>query len=245
MSTKIFSVDSTKVQMIVGMGIKWNMPEVDVLSAVKTEFLGFDTVKMFDDTEKDIAALTYDDLLDTKNAADRLIVKYTQSPEYVAYRAAWDALNVSRETLVKSIPDTSGIGVRSMPDPDLFVEHPGGGEKLAYNYVIGAVYNNVKYSDYGVRVDAFVPVKNKDGSEKVDAKGNPVLFVSSCTILKRGTDGKYTEVARKRAFASLSKAVYWIQKRVGLSPNAGDNADGDPSVSGVNAPQWLKAPLHT
>ena len=242
MSTKIFSVDSIKVQTIVTMGIDNGMTEDAILSYVKKGFSGFDTVKLFDGSTKDIASLVYSDLLDESAQTDILIRKYTQSAEYVAYKAAWDALDNARNALVSIIDPDSGIGVRGMSDPDLFISSPGGGGRRAYDYRVGQVYNSATVAEWGIEVLEFIPVLNKEKEQLIDKNTNqPVMFVNRCRVVSTKENAPKP---RAKEFSSLSSAVAYVQKRWAQSPaTTTPGKDGDALTTGLNCPKWLGIPL--
>ncbi len=245
MSTKIFSVDSIKVQTIVAMGIDSGMTEDAILSYVKKGFSGFDSVKLFDGSKKDIASLVYADLLDEVAQTDILIRKYTQSAEYIAYKQAWDALDSARNALVSIIDPDSGIGVRSMMDPDLFVAAPGGGKRRAYAYNVGDVWTAPQCPQWGIKILSFVPVYTGTGDKKellLDGKtGKQVYFVDRCSVV--ANDEKYPK-PRTKEFSSLSAAVAYVQKRWADSPFITKPAkDGGDVLAEGNCPRWLGIPF--
>lgn len=244
MSTKVFAVDSVKVQTIVTMGIDNGMTEDAILSYVKKGFSGFDTVKLFDGSTKDIAQLVYSDLLDESAQTDILIRKYTQSAEYTTYKQAWDALDAARNVLVSIIDPDSGIGVRSMNDPELFVSAPGGGKRRAYAYDNVTVWTATEEtSAWGVRCISWVPVNKADGSPLLDSvTGKQVQFVDRCVVVatKPGVPQP-----RAKEFTSLSAASAYIAKRWMKNPPVIKTSKdgGDPIVTGQNSPKWFNIPF--
>jgi hypothetical protein len=244
MSTKVFSVASDKVQAIVKFGLDAGLAEDLVVAQVLKQHSGFMSVKLYDDTTKDVSALVYADLIDQGTAQDILIASYVKSPEYAAFVSAWDALDSARSALVAIIDPESGIGVRSMMDRDLFVAAPGGGGRRAYAYNVGDVWTAPQCPQWGVKILGFEPVYTGTGDSKEllhDKKtGKQVFFVNRCAVV--ANDDKQPK-PRLKEFSSLSSAVAYVQKRWAEKPYlTRPGKDGDNLADG-NCPRWLGIPF--